>query len=105
MKKRGVRWSVRAQHDLLAIGVHIARDKPQAARGWVEKLRLRANEAAEAPRAQRRVPELERDDIREALVGGYRIVYLVSAHRIDVLTVFEGHLQLPGDLSAQDMDD
>ena len=95
-----VRWSARAQSDLLAIGEHIAQDKPIAARAWVERLRLRAHDAAAAPLAQRRVPALERDDIREAIVSGYRIVYAVTAGRIDVLTVFEGHKQLSDDVDV-----
>ncbi len=97
--KRKVRWTVRAQNDLLAIGAYIAADKPLAARAWVEKLRLRAHEAAAMPLAHRRVPELKRSDIREALVGGYRIVFRVTVDAIDVLTVFEGHKRLPAKLA------
>jgi toxin ParE1/3/4 len=94
MKRASVRWSARAEADLMAIGEHIARDKPSAARAWVEKLRRCANEAALAPMAHRRVPEAEHDDIREALRRGYRIVFKVRSRGIDVLTVFEGHKTL-----------
>ena len=100
MKQARVRWSARAEGDLVAIGEHIARDKPLAARAWVEKLRLRASEAAKMPLAQRRVPELQRDEIREAIVGGYRIVFLVTSRGIDILTVCEGHKLLPSDLGG-----
>lgn len=47
------------------------------------------------PHAGRQVPELGRDDIREVLVRGYRIVYRVGPNGIDILTVFEGHRLLP----------
>lgn len=46
------------------------------------------------PFAGRVVPELGRDDIREAIVRNYRIVYLIAPNRIEVLTVFEGHQEL-----------
>ena len=43
------------------------------------------------PLAGRVVPELQREDVREVLLGTYRIVYRVREDAIDVLTVFEGH--------------
>ena len=48
--------------------------------------------------AGRRVPEFDRDDLREMIKRGYRIVYLVSDEQIEILTVSEGHRQLPQDL-------
>jgi toxin ParE1/3/4 len=86
-----LRWTDHARRDLLAIGRYIARDNPIAARQWVERLRARARQAANMPLAGRVVPELQRDDVREVLLGTYRIVYRVRENAIDVLTVFEGH--------------
>jgi toxin ParE1/3/4 len=57
-----------------------------------------AEYAAASPGAGRRVPELGRDDIREVLKGKYRIVYRVTAERVEVLTVFEGHRLFPDDV-------
>ena len=91
-----VRWTLRAQSDLLEIARFIARDNPEAARRWVAMLRKRVRAAARMPRAGRRVPELGRDDVREVVVRSYRIVYQISPDCIVVLVVFEGHRQLPG---------
>lgn len=79
-----IRWTERALADLIAIGEYIAADKPDAARRWVERLRHQASVAAELPLAGRRVPEIERDDVRETFLRSYRIVYRVEAdaHRI-----------------------
>ncbi len=90
-----LRWTHRARRDLVEIGRYIARDKPEAARRWVERLRQRARDAAQMPHSGRRVPELERDDVREVLLRGYRIVYQLHASEVRVLTVFEGHRLLP----------
>jgi len=49
------------------------------------------------PKAGRRVPELDRDDIHEVLLRTYRIVYCLVDGGILVLTVFEGHRLLPMD--------
>jgi len=102
-----LRWTDGARRDLLSIGRHIARDDPLAARRWVERLREQARKARRNPRIGRVVPELERDDLRELLVGSYRIVYRIAKERIDVLTVFEGHRLLraeavPGEAEPTD---
>jgi plasmid stabilization system protein ParE len=91
-----LRWTLRAQSDLLEIARFIARDNPEAARRWVAMLRKRARAAARMPRAGRRVPELGRDDVREVVVRRYRIVYQIAPDGIVVLVVFESHRQLPG---------
>ena len=91
-----VRWTLRAQSDLLEIARFIAGDNPEAARRWVAMLRKRVRAAARMPRAGRRVPELGRDDLREVVVRRYRIVYQLSPDGIVVLVVFESHRQLPG---------
>lgn len=90
-----LRWSRRATRDLLEIADFIAADDPTAARQWVERLRARATLAAMTPLGGRRVPELDRDDVREVFVRTYRIVYRVLANEVVVLTVFEGHRRLP----------
>jgi len=91
MKKPRVRWTLRAQQDLLAIGRYIADDNPVAAREWFAKLRAKAHVAASVPMAGRRVPELSRQQLREVLLKSYRIVYRVERGGIAVVTVFEGH--------------
>ncbi len=94
-----LRWTGRARRDLLEIGRYIARDDPEAARRWIQRLRTRAHGAAEHPLSGRTVPEFQRDDIREVFLKTYRIVYLVREETVDVLTVFEGHRLLPLDVS------
>jgi toxin ParE1/3/4 len=93
-------WTLRAKKDLLEIGTFIAKDKSAAARRWVEKLRQRARMAKEMPIAGRKVPEINRDDVREVFLANYRIVYLVKKESIVVLTIFEGHRRLPQDIIA-----
>jgi len=90
-------WTFRARRDLRDIRRFIARNHPVAARRWIERLRKRARAAASAPLAGRRVPEVERHDVREVIVGAYRLVYRVLPGAIHVLTVFEGHRRLPSD--------
>jgi addiction module RelE/StbE family toxin len=90
-----IRFSPRARTDLRRIAHRIAVDNPEAARRWVHKLEERARLAGRSPRLGRKVPEVDREDIREAIVGNYRIVYVVQAKTVDILTIFEGHRLLP----------
>ena len=66
-----------AQDDLLDIARFIGEDDPAAARKLVVRLKARARLAARTPLAGRLVPEWPRADLREALIGTYRIIYLV----------------------------
>jgi plasmid stabilization system protein ParE len=91
-------WSDRARKDLKAIHDHIATDNPIAAQSWVARIRQRAGKAARFPKAGRIVPEWTLDDHREVFLGAYRIVYHVGQGRIEVITVFEGHRQMPEDV-------
>jgi plasmid stabilization system protein ParE len=92
-----MRWklSLQAKADLRRIGHRIAREHPAAAVAWVQKRQDRARLAGQAPWQGRKVPEVDREDIREAIVGNYRIVYLVQAKAVLILTIFEGHRLLP----------
>jgi addiction module RelE/StbE family toxin len=86
-----LRWTQQARRDLLEIGRFIARDKPIAARRWVARLRQEARQAAEMPMTGRKVPEIDREDVREIILRSYRIVYLICEEEVRILTVFEGH--------------
>lgn len=99
-----LRWSRRAQEDLLQIGRYIARDSRSAARRWVGKLRQKALQAAEKPNIGRVVPEYSRPELREVLLKTYRIVYLQTDEGIVVVTVFEGHKLLP-EVASTDLDE
>ncbi len=57
-----------------------------------------ARAATKQPLAGRRVPEVDREDLREVFVDNYRIVYTIHQAEIRVLTIFEGHRLLPPSL-------
>jgi len=92
-----MRWklSLRAKADLRHIIHRIAMDNPRVAEQWLRKLLARARTAGRSPSLGRKVPELDRGDIREAIVGNYRLVYITKAKVVVILTVFEGHHLLP----------
>ncbi len=84
-------WTERARRDLLGIGDHIARDKPEAAAKWANNLLNAVERTAMFPTSGRIVPEIDRSDTREVIYGNYRIVYHLKEGTITVLTIFECH--------------
>jgi toxin ParE1/3/4 len=97
-----VRWTGRALRDLRSIAAYISKDNPSAARRWVARLRERARKAAPFPYAGRKVPEFDRDDVREVFLGNYRILYRIFPDAIEILTVFEGHRLLRPELAPDE---
>ncbi len=89
-----VHWSRRAVRDLDGITAYIARDNPTAARARVRKLRKVVEDTSHMPMSARMVPELQREDVREALLKGYRVVFQVTDESLVVLTVAGGGRQL-----------
>lgn len=69
-----VRWTDQAVEDLRSIREFIARDSPQYGQLVAERLFEATSRLEEFPESGRRVPDLDRDDVRELIVGDYRIV-------------------------------
>ena len=97
--ERRVVWSERAAREVTAIWEYIAQDSPEDAARWAEGTVATGSEIGAMPLAGRRVPEVGRDDVREVIRGTYRIMYRVTAHRVDILAVREGHRLFPPDLA------
>ncbi len=90
-------WSEVAEADLDDIYDYIARDVPYYAEMFVDRL-IEATDKLEAhPRLGRKVPEADdRDDVRELIVQGYRIIYLLQTDQLQILTVIHGSRDLAG---------
>ncbi len=53
------------------------------------------------PQSGRQVPELALDHIRELIVEGYRIIYLIQNDEIDILAVAHGRQDLTKELARR----
>lgn len=83
-----VNWSEQALNDVTAIAEYIALDSATYARLQTNLFFDRAEILAFQPYAGREVPELNKPEIRELIIGNYRMIYsVVSDLRIDILTV------------------
>jgi len=89
-----VEFSPTALLDLEDIAEYIAEDNPAAAEEWVLKLVEAAEKVPSHPRSGRTVPEVDDPNIREIIVGKYRVIYRLDPKRLLVLTAIEGHRRL-----------
>ena len=70
-----VAWSPLAAEQVEAALAYIAADSPVAAREWLERLLERVESLGRFTDAGRIVPEFQREDLREIIMGAYRVMY------------------------------
>jgi plasmid stabilization system protein ParE len=87
-------WSAQARDELAGIAEYISESSEAVARRWITRLRSQAKRAVRFPKSGRVVPEIGREDLREIVFRGYRIVYLLRDDAVLVVSVFEGHREL-----------
>ena len=87
---RRVRWTRTAADDLEEIADYIAEDAPGAAARFVHKLRSAARSLNEMPERGRRVPVLEPLELRELILGNYRLIYRVDPEAVVIVTIVHG---------------
>ena len=89
-------WSRRAHTDVLQLRTYISQDSPFYARQFIERLIRRIDSLPDFPQMGRLVPEAERDDIREIIYQGYRIIYRTTPDHLLIVTVLHGSRDLAG---------
>lgn len=85
-----VRWTLQASDDLDSIAQFIAKDSPQYARLFVADVFQAVERLGDFPKSGRVVPELKDPQIREVILGNYRLVYRFRAQLVEMLTVYHG---------------
>ncbi|MBU4176778.1 MAG: type II toxin-antitoxin system RelE/ParE family toxin [Desulfurivibrionaceae bacterium] len=90
-------WSPLAIERVTEIARYIAQDNPTAAQKWVEGIFAKIEQVQAAPASGRIVSEVNRKEIREIILGNYRIVYRTGLENISILTVRHGRQILPVD--------
>ena len=90
-----IEWSRRARADIRNLKAYIAKDSPYYARRFTERIVASVEKLAEFPKIGRPVPEAEgREDVRELIYQGYRIIYRTLPDRVQVVTVIHGSRNL-----------
>jgi len=90
-----VRWTEQAVADLEAIREYVARDSAHYAALLVERLFASMESVQQFPEIGRIVPEYQHPELREVILGSYRVVYRLGFGGVEVLTVFHGARLFP----------
>lgn len=88
-------WTEEAVEDLQAIRDYVARDSVRYSTLVMERIVESAERIAVFPESGRVVPELGRQEIREVIVGSYRVVYRLHEGATQILTVFRASRLFP----------
>ena len=70
----------------------------ERANSVVDRLTQGANSIAVTPRRARKVPEFNRDELREILIRPYRLIFRIEERSIRVLAIHHYRQILPTDL-------
>jgi toxin ParE1/3/4 len=81
-------WTFQAILDIQARRMDIAPDSPQHAASVTAQLVAAIDGLADFPFSGAVVPELQDETIREVPLGTYTVVYRVTCHDLQILTVF-----------------
>jgi len=84
---------------LLKIHAEISQEAPRVADDLVRRLVKRSLQLRTVARSGRKVPEYDRDDVRELKERPYRIIYQLS-DRVDIVAVMHYRQLLPGDVEG-----
>jgi len=86
-------WSPQALRDLEGISAYLTLDSPLYADLTVRRIVAAVEWLKAFPESGRIVPERNAPDIREVIVGRYRVDYRRKAAVVEIATVFRGSRQ------------
>jgi toxin ParE1/3/4 len=88
-------WLPQSLEDIDNIAEYIASESPTYATIQAERFFERALILEQFPLSGRIVPEFDVDEIRELIIGSFRMIYLVaSAERVEILAVHRSSMLL-----------
>jgi len=89
-KMAEIRWTFQALDDVESIANYIARDSTHYARLYTTKVFDAVRRIEIFPESGRVVPEIKQKNIREIILGNYRIIYRLKGDCAEILTVYHG---------------
>jgi len=83
-----LRWTAQAVKDVETICEFIAKDSIVYAHLFAKFILQTVKRLAKFPKSGRIVPEFSNENIREIILGNYRIIYRIKNNIIEILTVY-----------------
>jgi toxin ParE1/3/4 len=85
-----IAWSRRAVQDLDTLTAYIAADSPAYAGVVLKKIVNQPRILTRFPRAGRKVPEFDDENVRELVVYSYRVIYRLRDDEALIVAVIHG---------------
>jgi plasmid stabilization system protein ParE len=99
-----VRWTVGAREDLQGIVTFIGRHSEIYSAALATRIVLAVDRLEAYPMLGRMVPEYNQENLREIIVGNYRVVYKFDGPDIGIVAVSHGSRNLVRRLGAEPWD-
>ena len=93
-----VTWTDPALDDLREICEFISRGSPRLAEIFAARAFTATDRLNMFPSSGRIVPEFERQDMREIILGNYRIIYHVLPDEVEISAVVHGARQVSSEI-------
>jgi toxin ParE1/3/4 len=90
-----IEWSPLSIQRINEISDYIAEDNIDAAIKWIKSIIDSVDKLDDFPEQGRKVPEANRQDIREIIIKNYRIIYRFQKNKISILSIRHGRQILP----------
>lgn len=90
-------WTIQAIDDIECICEYIARDSQNYARTFAQNIVSSVKKLELLPASGRAVPELGDENIRELILGNYRVIYRLGTDVVEILTIYHSARLLPKD--------
>jgi toxin ParE1/3/4 len=90
MAQKPVRWSFAARADLLGALEYLVEESPQAASDLLRLVEEAASSLGTFSERGMRVREVIAADLRQIVVGRYRLIYRVEAEAVGVVRLLHG---------------
>lgn len=91
-----MKWTVQAVEDIEAICGFIAKDSILYACLFAKDILQAVRRLENFPESGRIVPELFNKNIREIIMGSYRIIYRIKYDTVEILTIYHSARLLKG---------
>ena len=92
-----VAWTEHAYEQLDEAMAFIARDRPDTAMEWLDRILETGESLCELPERGRVVPEVSRNEVRELIISPYRLVYRVDENSVTITMVLHERRDLSPD--------
>jgi toxin ParE1/3/4 len=90
MAPKPVKWSLAARADLLAAIEYLVAESPQAASDLLRHVEAAASSLGTFPERGARVRDVIVGDLRQIMVGRYRLIYRVEGEAVGVVRLLHG---------------